>query len=110
MKFFTILHITSYFLFAEGLGELLFNGNCQTCHFKTKSISAPSIKIVQQRYKNAFKTEKQFVKYMTNFVLKPNSNISLMHDMIDKYELMPEMVFEQDVVEDISKYIYNEHF
>lgn len=95
---------------ASNMEELLYNGNCQTCHFTNKSISAPSIKFIKRVYKNAFILEKDFVSYMTNFVISPNKNISLMHDMITKYEIMLEIVFEQEVIEDISRYIYRNEF
>ena len=92
------------------MGELLYAGNCQTCHFKNKVSSAPSIKSIKQRYKKAFPIKEDFVSFMTKFVLNPKEQNSLMHDMIKKYELMPEMIFEKEVVDDISKYIYDNKF
>ena len=50
--------------------ELLFNGNCITCH-KTNSLnkSAPTIQEIQSEYKNAFSKKEDFVNYMTVWLL-----------------------------------------
>jgi len=85
---------------------LLLNGNCTTCHFINQSISAPSMKIVQQRYKEAFKEKKQFVDYMSNWINNPNKDGSLMDDMIKKYELMPQMQFDKQTLKEITTYLY----
>ena len=90
--------------------ELLFNGNCITCHKINKSISAPSIIMIQKRYKGAFLNKKDFVNYMSKWVLKPDESSSLMQDQILKYELMPELGYQVDVLQQISSYIYETDF
>jgi cytochrome c551/c552 len=77
------------------MGSLLFNGNCATCHHVNEAISAPSIIEIQQRYKKAFPQKKDFVKYMSNWVVKPKEETSLMQDKIKKYGLMPELGFDK---------------
>ena len=104
--------IYTFFIFSpitwsEELGSLLFNGNCATCHHIDKASSAPSIIEVRDRYKQAFKNKKDFVNYMTTWVVKPKKETSLMHDKIEKYGLMPELAFEKDTVEKITSYIYD---
>ena len=96
-------------LFAS-YSELLFNGNCVTCHKVDKSISAPSIKVIQKRYKDAFTKKEDFVEYMSSWVLKPDSKKSLMQDAIIKYELMPELGYQKDVLKQIALYIYETNF
>lgn len=95
---------------ASNYNALLFNGNCVTCHFKDKSISAPSIVEIQDRYKQAFPDKKDFVDYMSTWVQYPNANTSLMDDAIQKYELMPELGYDLDTLEKISDYIYETDF
>jgi len=90
--------------------ELLFNGNCVTCHHTTKSISAPSMRDVRQRYKDAFSTKEDFVKYMALFVTKPSTEGSIMQDKIQKYKLMPLLGYEKSVVDEIASYIYDTKF
>lgn len=91
--------------------ELLFNGNCITCH-RTDNLnkSAPTIMEIQKRYKDAFPKKKEFVEYMSNWVLKPNVDGSLMIDAIEKYEIMPELAYDKDTLNEISEYIYEKEF
>lgn len=96
--------------FASNYGELLFNGNCITCHFQTKKISAPSLLEVKKNYINAFPKKEDFVKYMTLWVLKPNVTTSIMQDSIKEFELMPELGYEKYTLEEIAKYIYETDF
>jgi hypothetical protein len=91
---------------ASNIQELLFHGNCTTCHFVTKNKSAPSMKSIQNIYKRAFPIKKDFVEYMSNWAQHPNIEGSLMRDAISKYGLMPELAFDKDTLEEISDYIY----
>ena len=97
-------------LFANDYGELLLHGNCTTCHNIQKSISAPSLKIIRQRYILAFPQKEDFISYMSQWVLKPNEETSMMADMIKKYELMPELGYDIDTLQKISEYIYKTEF
>jgi len=106
MKKFVILLSIGNILLASDFKELLFNGNCTTCHFINKSVSAPSMKSVQKIYKNAFPNKKEFVEYMSSWVEHPATQGSLMHNAIDKYELMPELGFDKSTLYEITEYIY----
>ena len=106
LLFILVVNISST-LFADDIKGLLFNGNCTTCHFINRSVSAPSIKEIQKVYKNGFSTKKEFVKYMSNWVLKPNKEGSLMDYAIKKYGLMPELAFDEESVIEITEYIYD---
>ena len=109
MRYIIIICITVYIYFLDGADfkALLFNGNCTTCHFIDKAVSAPSMKEVQKVYKKAFPKKVDFINYMTNWVAHPNKDDSLMYYAIDKYELMPELAFEKDTLYEITEYIYN---
>ena len=91
---------------ADSYGRLLLYGNCITCHHETKSISAPSLQIIKQRYHESFEDKKEFVHYMVQWVYKPSIEGSIMHDMIEKYELMPELGYDKDTLEKIATYLY----
>jgi len=106
MKNIIIVLFATIYSFANSYNELLFNGNCVTCHFKNKAVSAPSMKEVKKRYITAFPNKKDFTNYMAKWVVRPNSSTSLMSDAILKYELMPELGFQLDTVKEISEYIY----
>lgn len=105
-KLFIIFILLYNLSFGATYGELLFNGNCITCHHTTKSISAPSIEIVVLRYKEAFPKKEEFISYMSEWVLKPKEETSIMHDMIAKYKLMPELGYDKESLKIIAEYLY----
>ena len=109
MKTLIALLIFTTSLFAS-YEELLFNGNCITCHKIKEAKSAPSISEIQMRYKSAFSSKDEFVKYMSNWVLKPTVQGSIMHDSIEKHGLMPELGYHKEVVQKIATYIYETDF
>jgi|GEM_PF-403172 len=103
-----LLHIST--LNAASLGSLLFHGNCITCHFETKDLSAPSMVSVRETYLRAFDKKEDFVEYMTKWVMQPNTKGSLMLHAIEKYKLMPELGYEQSTLKIITAYIYDTDF
>ncbi|WP_230973267.1 MULTISPECIES: c-type cytochrome [Sulfurimonas] len=107
---FILLCFLGTLLQASQNSALLFHGNCTTCHFETKSVSAPAMMEVRTRYLNAFPNKKDFVRQMAEWVQKPSETTSIMQDAIDKYELMPNLAFEKDVLQDIAAYIYETDF
>ncbi len=107
----TFLFLLSFLsLHADDMGALLFHGNCVTCHYEVESKSAPAMIEVRKRYKAAFPLKKDFVKYLSEWVHNPSAEKSIMQDAIAKYELMPQLAYEKDVLEDIAAYIYDTDF
>lgn len=90
--------------------SLLFHGNCTTCHFEQKTVSAPSIIELKENYLRAFPIKKDFVEYMSKWVVKPNKETSIMLDAIEKHELMPELGYDISTLREISAYIYETDF
>ena len=107
MKSILLIYSLSSLLYCDDFKALLFNGNCTTCHFINKSVSAPSIKDVQKVYKTAFTNKNDFIIYMSDWVKHPNKQGSLMRDAIAKYELMPELAFDKETLYEITEYIYD---
>ena len=107
-----ILYIACFFVTLANADEraLLFYGNCVTCHHETESISAPSMEKVRRFYKNGFENRDDFIKYMSEFVIQPRVDNALMVEMVEKYQLMPLLGYEKDVVTDIVSYIYDTDF
>ena len=110
LGFSAILLLSSVYLNAGSIGSLLFHGNCITCHFETKDDSAPSIMSVRENYLRAFPEKKDFVDYMSKWVLHPNTEGSLMLDAIKKYDLMPLLGYEESTLKIIAEYIYDTDF
>lgn len=65
---------------------------------------------VKDSYLRAFPKKEDFVKYMSEWVLKPNKGTSIMLDEIEKHELMPELGYDLSTLEEISAYIYDTDF
>lgn len=95
---------------ANEMRALLFHGNCITCHKINSSKSAPSIEQVKETYLSAFNNKQDFVAYMSKWVYKPDAQTSLMSQSIKKYSLMPELHYDPQTLEEISKYIYETDF
>jgi len=112
MKPFFLSFVFSFFylLQADDMSSLLFNGNCITCHKETKTVSAPSVVEFKKRYKDAFANKEDFVKYMSEWVLNPKEETSLMHDAIKKHGLMPNLCYDIGMLKDITSYIYDTDF
>ncbi|MEN8303701.1 MAG: cytochrome C [Campylobacterota bacterium] len=108
--FTSLLLSLSMNLNAGNMGSLLFHGNCITCHFETKDDSAPSIMSIRENYLRAFPEKKDFVDYMSKWVLTPNAEGSLMLNAIEKYELMPLLGYEESTLRIIAEYIYDTDF
>lgn len=111
MKLLLLLTIIFYSNTDASYKALLFNGNCITCH-KTDNLnkSAPTIQEIQSNYKNAFPNKKDFVDYMSVWVVNPNAKTSLMNSAINKYGLMPELGYDKVTIEEIAEYIYDTEF
>ncbi len=110
MQKFLLLCSSVLTLNAANMGSLLFHGNCTTCHFEQQEKSAPAMMEVQKRYKKAFPNKKEFVRYMSAWVLHPNAESSIMQDAIEKHGLMPELSFEKETLSEICGYIYDTNF
>ncbi|MFA6138444.1 MAG: cytochrome C [Sulfurimonas sp.] len=95
---------------ADDNGSLLFQGNCATCHFETKTVSAPSVIDIKQKYITAFAKKEDFVEYMSAWVHKPKEETSIMLEAVNKHGLMPELGFDLDALRAISAYIYETDF
>lgn len=110
MKKICLFVVLYHFSFASSYSQLLFNGNCITCHEISTAKSAPSIIEIQTVYKNAFPQKRQFINYMANWVLFPNKESSLMQPAIEKYGLMPHLAYDKKVLKEIAAFLYEHSF
>ncbi|MCX6053192.1 MAG: cytochrome C [Campylobacterales bacterium] len=90
--------------------SLLFSGNCITCHFETKTVSAPSVVDFKQQYMMAFPIKEDFIEYMSIWVEDPKEESSLMLDSVKKHGLMPKLGFDKETLRAIATYIYETDF
>ena len=110
MHFFYLTLFLYSLLNAADMRSLLFHGNCTTCHFETKTVSAPSIIELKENYLRAFPIKKDFVKYISSWVINPNEETSIMLDAVKKHGLMPQLGFDISTLREISAYIYDTDF
>ena len=110
MKHFSVLLFITLSLQAGNYGSLLLEGNCITCHDRTKAISAPSLQSIKEHYLNVYTKKSDFVSAMSHWVSQPNAQTSIMSRAVKKYKLMPQLNFQKDVLEDISIYIFETDF
>ena len=109
LKFLFVLFFTLK-LQATDYASLLFHGNCTTCHFENKTVSAPSMRVIKERYRSAFAHKPDFVAYMSTWVQTPDEKTSLMVDAIEKHGLMPELAYDLETLKVIASYIYDTDF
>jgi cytochrome c551/c552 len=92
--------------FAEGLGNLFFEGNCIGCHERTKALSAPSALQITRAYKETYPQKEVFIQKMSRWILNPEAKTALMQEAIEKYELMPTIPYEKYTLQEIASYLY----
>ena len=97
-------------LYATNYDALLFQGNCTTCHFNNKALSAPSMQEIKKHYISAFPQKKAFVAYMSEWVKTPDEKTTLIHEAVEKYGLMPELAYDLEALKSIAGYIYETDF
>ena len=110
MKYIYLTLVFLNYLNASDIRALLFHGNCFTCHNEEKHTSAPSINEIKKNYIRAFPLKKDFIDYMSKWVIKPNKETSIMQEAIKKYKLMPELAYELSTLNEITAYIYDTNF
>lgn len=83
--------------------------NCYSCHSPSTSFDkkiAPSLSEVKAFYLNKYKTEKEFIFAMNDYVNNPTIAKAIMSVDVEKYGIMPNMQFDQSEVKKIVEYLY----
>jgi hypothetical protein len=65
---------------------------------------------VRKRYLRAFPAKDDFIHYLSEWVHHPSQQNSIMQDAIEKHDLMPQLAYEKEVLEEIAAYIYETDF
>ncbi len=102
-----LIVLFSVSLYAAPSGETLFQGNCVTCHDHTKTLSAPSIKEIQARYKSVFHTKEAFVSFAVRWLNAPEAKSAILQDAVKKFELMPTIGVDQESLKAIAEFLYD---
>jgi len=90
--------------------EALFNQKCMICHNiegKTDAtMLAPPFYQVKKRYLNASIDKNDFIESMTNWVINPSEDNSLMRGAVKKLKVMPKLGYKVEEIKEIVNYIY----
>ena len=54
--------------------------------------------------------KKDFIKYMSTWVLNPKEETSIMRHSIEEFNLMPNLAYDLKTLEEIAEYIYETNF
>jgi len=65
---------------------------------------------VRRNYLLAYPKKSDFIQAMSKWVDNPHEATSIMTQAISKYELMPNLYFQEEVLKEISAYIYYTDF
>ena len=93
----------------ENLSTLIVT--CYVCHnprIKShENIIAPPLVAVKYLYNMRFPSKESFTNKMTEFVLNPNNEKSIMQGAVMKFGVMPDMPLDAMQVRRIVEYIYS---
>lgn len=94
----------------EQEGLKLFVSNCGACH-QLKPVShdamiAPLLFAVRDHYIKLHATEEAFVEAVAAWVKKPDPANALMPGAIRRFQLMPALAIDDEVVREIAEFIY----
>jgi len=94
----------------EDSGEKLMEMYCNTCHsfeMKGEDRIAPPMFAIKNRYMKVSSSEEEFVERILTWVKNPTVETALMRRAIERFEVMPYLNYEEDIVKEIAEYIYN---
>jgi cytochrome c551/c552 len=88
----------------------LIHSKCFVCHnpdMKAETRLAPPMHMVRQHYYTTEISKAEFVDQITNFVMNPTAEKSVMPGAVRNFGLMPKSVFEESEVKIIAAYIFD---
>ncbi|MDQ7059568.1 MAG: cytochrome c [Ghiorsea sp.] len=92
-------------------GKDLFQQNCFMCHnAELEPAQAPPMFGVQMKYKMATEDKESFVNRITDFVMHPTKEKTLLKEPVKVLGVMPDIGAEEDEVRKIAAYIHDETF
>ena len=95
-------------------GDELFKIYCNVCHGNEISDSqarlAPPIYMVKQHYANRFEDKGIFIDRISDWIIKPSENTTVMPGAIRRFNLMPPLALDEKDRKAIADYIFNTDF
>ena len=109
------IFLSSPSVYAQTSGAQLFEAKCASCHVKTRpddisTLVAPPIMGVARHVKMTYRTKKEAVNFITDYVLDPQESKAVcMPDKLKHFGLMPSqkgLVTKEELVS-IAGWIYD---
>ena len=95
-------------------GDDLFKTYCNVCHGDEVSDPqarlAPPVYMIKQHYAKRFEDKDIFIDKISNWIIKPSENTTVMPGAIRWFNLMPPLALEEKDRKAIADYIFNTDF
>jgi hypothetical protein len=92
-------------------GYKLMKSYCYSCHNPNTTshdaIIAPPMIAIKTRYKKEYKTKKQFIDAISNWVQNADKKDALMLGAVEKFNVMPKLPFPTKQLNEIADYVYD---
>lgn len=93
----------------EHLGEKLMKQQCYACHNPATSIgnrTAPPMVAIRKHYIQRGMSQEDFTSAIVDYVKNPSEEKSLMPGAVQRFGVMPQMVFKEEDLFHIATYLF----
>ena len=95
-------------------GEELFTTHCASCHGIEAPESgvrlAPPVSMVKSHYESSYPEKKEFVSKISEWVVAPDVEKSIMPGAVRKFEVMPPLELKKSELKAVGTYMYKTSF
>lgn len=91
-------------------GKKLMETNCYVCHSATANHEdrlAPPMIAVKKRYLKGGMNKKEFINSLQNWIKNPTTDNVKMYGAIERFGIMPKLVYPEDTIELIGDYMFD---
>ncbi len=94
---------------SKAAGNLLWDQRCGACHSLNPppKIGPPARGIVMN-YASQYSTREDFAKAVSKWTLHPQKENSLMPHAIERFGMMPPLVFEEKELQEIGRWMWDQ--
>lgn len=89
-------------------GEKLFITRCSICHqMSPPPTNGPPARGIARHYILEYPEKKDFKQAIKNFLNKPSQEKAIFSHAVERWGLMPQMVFDPDEIDAITEWLYD---
>jgi mono/diheme cytochrome c family protein len=102
----SVLFISS--VLASDDGKSLYHTLCESCHVpEGQPTLAPPLFGMKNHVMGRYPAREDFIKYVANWVKKPDATRSLMPGAVKRFGVMPAFPYAEDQVRAVAAFIYD---